>query len=529
MWRLAVRSWERFMRRTSFPRRPRPRRLREMRSRPPAPPRRPVSRPVPPRPEWLPSEKWAWSRIREGRPADFNGRDGVWYYPLPNHPEAWDATRLIRPAFLRDILLHSPWKDAVPPGRLEIIGAWIPEELNLGSSHIKMDLNLECCRFEAKLDLMGSNFDYALNLSSSFIAGPLELDGIRIHDDLILENIYLQSKLSMIGAGIDGQLSLEKSMLREEGIMEGVNVKGGIFLCECFCRESLGLNYATTKLSLCIEGFHSPFLDLSQTKVGAIIFDSQTEIKEAVFDGFEYKEVTGYKKNEGKQHITSIPAKILIRLLEIQKRFSPQPYRYLAKILREAGQLGKSRRILIEGIKRYRRTLSPIRYYFKKKINQAAETSATLNSDPSELSAKHRLKKKYYDTLNKTLKLDRDPPRPVWLTWLKRLVLGTVIGHGIGWRNFFAAGWAIIGIAAGIFAAWLSHLWDEHGFWWWAAYSLDKLIPFVIVDGTLSLSDRLHTCYWLYAYFLLHRLLGAVLVFFVVLGVTGLADRERNK
>jgi len=119
--------------------------------------------------------------------------------------------------------------------------------------------------------------------------------------------------------------------------------------------------------------------------------------------------------------------------------------------------------------------------------------------------------------------------RKIW-----RWCLRCTIGYGLGLRPLRAAAWALLGLGVGTLVPWVLHLfgvnplWEQHSLCWWLAFSLDNLIPFVSIDNALNIS-QIHDCYGLYAYFLVHQLLGALLIFFVVLGVTGLADRDRDK
>jgi hypothetical protein len=82
-------------------------------------------------PTWMPREKWVWERVCIGKDADLGAR-----YGGPNDPKqqnGWPPTRTVRAAFLEAILLHEPFRSAVPRQGVRIIGARITTPLELRS------------------------------------------------------------------------------------------------------------------------------------------------------------------------------------------------------------------------------------------------------------------------------------------------------------------------------------------------------------------------------------------------------------
>ncbi len=63
---------------------------------------------VDPHPSWAPQEKWVWTRICSGKAANFNVADEAYGYGGnldPKDPDSWSANRVVRPVFLKTILL----------------------------------------------------------------------------------------------------------------------------------------------------------------------------------------------------------------------------------------------------------------------------------------------------------------------------------------------------------------------------------------------------------------------------------------
>ena len=105
---------------------------------------------------WTEPEKWVWEQVCKGERADFNARYAVTpadLAPDPRNAAGWSANRLLSSAFLELILLHAPYRDALPRHGVRIIGAIIRQR-GVG--------------FPGKIGHLG---DGKLHLRGQFVAG----------------------------------------------------------------------------------------------------------------------------------------------------------------------------------------------------------------------------------------------------------------------------------------------------------------------------------------------------------------------
>ncbi len=241
--------------------------------------------------DWLDSEKWAWEQLREGRIADFTARYGEL---LPSAPEGWTVERELRLRFLEMLLLHDPFRTALPRQGLRLVGAWLrepfaldnarlahqcrvehsriealvslsrirsSEDISFRGSTFLADVNMRGARVDGGLDLSQAQFDSTLDLhrldvaadfmlngarcknvwlAGAKIGGTIEMLNVKCEKMLDMEGLNAHADLfmgqskfqsvSLTGAAIGGQLSGSGSHCGDEFNMEGINVRGDVFL-----------------------------------------------------------------------------------------------------------------------------------------------------------------------------------------------------------------------------------------------------------------------------------------------------------
>ena len=109
---------------------------------------------VPPLPKWTEPEKWAWIEICEGRIANFNKHLNEELDPRnPAHDGKWSDDRILSSRFLETILLHEPFRSAIPRQGVRIFGAYFPDEINLTDASIERPLMVDRSRFKSQVDM----------------------------------------------------------------------------------------------------------------------------------------------------------------------------------------------------------------------------------------------------------------------------------------------------------------------------------------------------------------------------------------
>ncbi len=127
---------------------------------------------IPPPDDWSAAETWAWDEIRAGRSADFDERFGELD---PKTPQGWDDTRKLGQAFLETILLEDPYRSAIPRQGVRIVGAWLPEQIDLVYARLENRLWLDHSRFETSVQLTDVKALGVLSLEGSCFGGKLEM------------------------------------------------------------------------------------------------------------------------------------------------------------------------------------------------------------------------------------------------------------------------------------------------------------------------------------------------------------------
>ena len=214
--------------------------------------------------------------------------------------------------------------------------------------------------------------------------------------------------------------------------------------------------------------YHSPpkwvkgaNLTLRSTHAGALQDLPDAWPDELQMVGFTYSRLGGWAA--GKKY-SMAPRDIswMKDWLKKQKNYSPQPYEQLASVLKQVGYEDKAKNILYAG-------------------REEERTSST------------------------------------GVNWIGLTLLKYIIGYG--YHNFWAFFWAGGFIAIGWFIVWISGQRKSKCFIWCFVYSLDMLLPIIELEKE-NYEVHLRGCAKYYFYF--HKLVGYVLVSFLITGLSGL-------
>src|SRR5215470_5507109 len=133
-------------------------------------------------PEWTAQEQWVWQRVCAGDIANLANKFGG--STDPDDADRWPDTRTIRSTFLETILLHEPFRSALPRQGVRIEGARMTERLDLMGAKVVHELWLDESYLEKGIDLVNAHFSNRVTFDSTRSPGKLDLGGLRVEKDL---------------------------------------------------------------------------------------------------------------------------------------------------------------------------------------------------------------------------------------------------------------------------------------------------------------------------------------------------------
>lgn len=285
---------------------------------------------------------------------------------ITERPTEKTETNEIRAEFLRWLILFS--KIEVDPKGIQAFGAWISGDLNLKNSQCEKVLSFLNCTFEKTLYLRRA-VTRSIYLDGSLCQNGIEADGLICHGFLHLRKGFnLNGEAFFVGAIIEGNFDCEESTFKafdneqKTLICDGINVYGDVLLKNSniegearFLVATIGHNFICVGVTfsvlnegdnaLSIDGIKvcgnmflrenckilSGYIDFTNAIVGSLGDDKQfweqETLQQAYLDGFKYGHIHGD---------TSASFR-LENMLAKMTEFKPQPYKQLAKVLRDMG------------------------------------------------------------------------------------------------------------------------------------------------------------------------------------------------
>jgi hypothetical protein len=264
---------------------------------------------------------------------------------LANDPASaydWDSDREIRAELIRWLCVDEKASKRVDPRGVRVYGAKIVGKLDLSYVTVPFSLFLFHCRLIDGVDL-------------HYVKMPV----------LGLRGSSTES-LDAWGADVRGSVSLSDGFSAAEEVRLHEAQIGGSLECEGGKFKSLILQSATIKDTFfwySVRDVGSACLDLTNASVGSIQDDETSWPNQGnlFMDGFVYGRFTSGLTD----------ARTRLDWLGRQKEFTPQPYRQLAKVLREMGDYGGSKQVLFEletrarAEDRRRLVQSPVRWFLR--------------------------------------------------------------------------------------------------------------------------------------------------------------------
>jgi uncharacterized protein YjbI with pentapeptide repeats len=180
---------------------------------------------VEPRATLSEAEKWVWDRVCRGEIADLNERFDAGVSPIEPESENWK----LRSAFLETVLMHDPWRSAIPRQGLRVVGAWFAEELDLQEADIAHPVLLERSRFDADVNLSGTKFASTLSFGNSDVGGVLSLANAKVGGHLGMDKGQFRgAAIDLNGAQIGGRLQLNDANVAGTLDLKGATLDGAL-------------------------------------------------------------------------------------------------------------------------------------------------------------------------------------------------------------------------------------------------------------------------------------------------------------
>jgi hypothetical protein len=293
---------------------------------------------------WLPQEAWVWERLCNNEKGDLDRRTGLDrpIDALSAPDEVWSGDRLLRAAFLRDILLYEPWRSFIEGIPVDISGAWITDELRIEGATLGQQVEFHSSRIDAPVYVSNGRTDFRFAIFNSRVDARLVFRFMRCQEVLLIN--------SRFGASVD----LYGLVSDQSVVLEGSEFLGPVNLAASQA-DSLNIGRAGAeptwgpgaRLSLRLTRFRN-VEDSPEAWRG---LNGRLDIL-----GLDYEYFTGWAST-WRDLATELgggaperPVSWLIGWLEMQEGrdriYMPQPYEQLADVLQGAGQGHKADAVL---------------------------------------------------------------------------------------------------------------------------------------------------------------------------------------
>ena len=180
---------------------------------------------------WTEPEKWAWKEICEGRAADFNKRSNEPLDPQnPQHDRKWsDGRRTLSSDFLEAILLHEPFRSAIPDRGVEIVAAYFERNVNLYAAVVHRPLVLQRSFFNASVSMNRVKVQGAVSFKGSKFTGQLNMDSASIRGALLMRQAEF-AEVILRGVEIGGQVVMDGSTFNGKLNMDSASIRGALLM-----------------------------------------------------------------------------------------------------------------------------------------------------------------------------------------------------------------------------------------------------------------------------------------------------------
>ena len=251
--------------------------------------------------EWTKPEMWAWKQICEGRNADFinykwaeelNPANPKRKRLVPINPEdvkKWvNNLRTLSSDFLKTILLHEPFRSAIPHRGVWIIRAYFKDEIDLRDASIERPLVLDYSLFKSLVNMHRFTTTKFVSFIRSRFEGKLDMDSATIGGNLFIHHAHFK-EVRLVGLTVGGQLAMDGSKFKGKLNMNAASIGGSLFMQEkAKFEKNVDLRIANIRGDLQMNG--SRFdgkLEMDSTSVGSSLLMRNAQFKEARLAGLK--------------------------------------------------------------------------------------------------------------------------------------------------------------------------------------------------------------------------------------------------
>lgn len=196
---------------------------------------------------WTNQEKWVWQKIKEGKTADLNQREGQRFAKAGDEGSPPDKNRVVLSReFLETILRAKEYKKHITQYGVSITGACFKEPLDLSGLTIEHQLMLADCLFLSDVDLSSVKSLDSIVLDGSMFSGKLTMNSIQVEFNLNMrKKARFDSEVSLVSAKIGSRLDIGGSIFRKKLNMNSLEVENFLFLHDkCLFEGDVSLAFA---------------------------------------------------------------------------------------------------------------------------------------------------------------------------------------------------------------------------------------------------------------------------------------------
>jgi len=184
---------------------------------------------VPPDPNWSKHEKWAWSMILNGKPADFTNPEEADNSGFKLDPENGKYLALSS-EFIESILTDENFSKSISQKGVEIVGAAFDEDVDLESAFIPFQFSLENCCFSKDLNLNNLKSEWSISLSKSTFKTKLHMNSIEVKNSLFMSGGAIFKEVDLRHARIGGTLDMSSSIFEGKLNMNSIRVESNLLM-----------------------------------------------------------------------------------------------------------------------------------------------------------------------------------------------------------------------------------------------------------------------------------------------------------